>query len=142
MSSLFFYLMIVRRWRGQEMSKKKPVSLDQDTERSTSSSSAEEPPIGPTKVIIKVSGRHRQRRIKMITTGFTFPAQTATEDPDVTQVDVAFLSYEEEGEFNGNARLDSISYVTLHDLFTHEAAKRKKKADMGRDAYKHYKWVS
>lgn len=65
-----------------------------------------------------------------------------TDDPDAVQVDVAFLSYLPEGENNGNARLDSISYVTLQNLLDHETAKRKKKTEMGKNAYKHFKWVS
>lgn len=78
----------------------------------------------------------------MLTTGYTFPTPMTEEAPDVVQVDVAFLSYTTEGEHNGNARLDSISYVTIKDLLAHEAAKRSQKAEMGKNAYKHFKWVS
>lgn len=77
----------------------------------------------------------------MLTTGFTFPTQSAQDDEGVVQVDVAFLSYKEQGENNANARLDSITYVTLRELIAHEAAKRKKKLEMGKNAYKHFKWV-
>lgn len=78
----------------------------------------------------------------MLTTGYTFPAQSTAEDEDVVQVDVAFLTYHEQGEHNANARLDSITYVTQKELISHEVAKRKKKQEMGKNAYKHFKWVS
>lgn len=134
MSFLFFYL-LARRWEcgaPPGTASKKPVSLEPDLEQERSRALAE---VVQIKVTVKVN------RPAMLTTGLTFPSQTEM-DPNVIQVDVAFLSYTEEGEHNGNARLDSISYVTLRELMAHEVAKRKKKAEMGKNAYKHFKWVS
>lgn len=77
-----------------------------------------------------------QRTRRMLTTGLT----TASED--VYQVDVAFLSYVENGDTNAHVRLDSITFATVAELIAHEEKKRKEKAKMSKNAYKHFKWVN
>lgn len=103
----------------------RPVSLEQNRRV-----------IRPTEVDIRVTIKVIANS-KMLTTGFTVPPG---DDGEV--IHVAFLSYMEEGENNGNARLDSISYVTLEELIAHESTKKRKKHEMGKHAYKHFKWVS
>lgn len=137
MSSFFFYL--VNRQQhvllGTARSSQQ-ISLELDIERTRSLEAA------AVELELPVTVTINQRQEKMLTTGYTFPAQSTAEDEDVVQVDVAFLTYHEQGEHNANARLDSITYVTQKELISHEVAKRKKKQEMGKNAYKHFKWVS
>lgn len=64
-----------------------------------------------------------------------------TNHQDVVQVDVVFLTYVEHCETNANVRLDSITYVTADALIAHEETRRKQKREIGKSAYKHFKWV-
>lgn len=136
--SVFFYL-VTRRWQSNDLAGKyKTVVSLKPAIQSTSTSAV---PVGENSN--QVIARKVLRRNKMITTGFTLPSQPmADEDPNVVQVDIAFLTYIPEGELNGIARLDSITYVTLKEVIAHDTATRQKKHQMNKNAYKHFKWVS
>lgn len=82
-----------------------------------------------------------QRTRRMLTTGVTYNASAGSLEEDVYQVDVAFLSYVENCETNAHVRLDSITFASAAELIAHEDKKRKQKAEMGKNAYKHFKWV-
>uniref|UniRef100_A0AAG5D662 Uncharacterized protein n=1 Tax=Anopheles atroparvus TaxID=41427 RepID=A0AAG5D662_ANOAO len=66
----------------------------------------------------------------------------ASDDSQLSRVDVVFLSYNAASARNSTVTLDSVCTVSLYQLERHLRTKRTERASMGAEAYKHYRWYN
>lgn len=128
MSSIFFYL-VTKRQEYAIATRNRAISIPSDSTANRSDAA-----VG---IITCVEMAQKN---KIAANMLPVSSTNQEEGSCVVQVDVAFLSYVET-EVNAHMQLDSITYATTADLVAHEDAKRKQKHQMGKNAYKHFKWV-